>query len=387
MKRPHLLLTAIVLTSLLSCSSCNKNDSVSGHDHHHHNHNKTETDNSHSGDEIVVNPEIAAQMGVATEIIKKAPLNFGIKAIGSITLSPGASAVATTPVSGVITFVPTIELGRQVSAGQTIAKVNTSSVSGGDANRAAKAAYDAAKAEVERLKPLYDERLVTASQYNDAVKILEQSRAAYSSNASSGIITAPVSGYISSIDVASGQYVDAGTAVANISSTSENITLKVDVPQRHFKDIAAFNDAVIISPFGESTYKISDLGGKRINSPKSQSTAINGGFAPLYFSLPNTADLPVGSNVEVFLSGIGEDETISVPVSALSEQQGQMYVFLRLDENCYKKRPVKTGRTDGERIEIIDGISGGDNIVVSGTTTIRIAESSGIVPEGHTHNH
>lgn len=391
-KLNKLTFTTAAIITIMTLSACSKNDSVSDHDHSHHHHAEAETHkNNHTekqvAGEIVVDPEIANQMGITTETVKRAPLELSIKAIGSVSLMVGANAVASAPASGVITFVPGIELGRKVSAGQTIAKINTSAVSGGDINRVAKAAYDAAKAEVDRLKPLYDERLVTASQYNEAIKALEQARASYSKSASTGMISSPISGYLSSIDIAAGQYVDAGTAIATISSTSDGLTLKADVPQRHFKDLTNINDAIIVSPYDSKTVRLSEIGGRRINATESLSSSITGGFAPLYFSLPNNSSLPVGASVEVYLLGNGQEETISVPTTALSEQQGQMFVFLRLDDECYKKVPVNVGRTDGQRVEITKGLYEGDNVVVSGTTTVRIAESSGVVPQGHTHNH
>ena len=64
-----------------------------------------------------------------------------------------------------------------------------------------------------------------------------------------------------------------------------------------------------------------------------------------------------------------------------------MYVFVRIDDDCYRKLPVRTGSNDGQRIEILSGLDGGEDVVVTGTTTVRIAESSGVIPEGHNHNH
>lgn len=53
----------------------------------------------------------------------------------------------------------------------------------------------------------------------------------------------------------------------------------------------------------------------------------------------------------------------------------------------FRKIPVTIGRSDGSRREILSGISAGDRIVARGTTFVRLAESSGAVPEGHSHSH
>ncbi len=111
------------------------------------------------------------------------------------------------------------------------------------------------------------------------------------------------------------------------------------------------------------------------------------GYVPVFFSLDNNGEFIAGSGVDVYLQSDSSDNVISVPMSALSEQQGQYYVFVKLDDECYRKALVSTGRSNGNRIEIKSGIEPGDNIVVTGTTTVRIAESSGNIPEGHSHNH
>ena len=48
---------------------------------------------------------------------------------------------------------------------------------------------------------------------------------------------------------------------------------------------------------------------------------------------------------------------------------------------------MELGATDGARREILSGIKNGDKVVTAGTTYVRLAESSGAVPEGHSHNH
>ena len=111
------------------------------------------------------------------------------------------------------------------------------------------------------------------------------------------------------------------------------------------------------------------------------------GYVPVYFTFTNGGNILPGTPAEVFLLGEVRENVISVPVSALSEQQGRFFVFRRLDDQCYEKVPVTLGANDGTRVEIKDGIKAGDNIVTKGTVSVRLAESSGVVPEGHSHNH
>jgi multidrug efflux pump subunit AcrA (membrane-fusion protein) len=111
------------------------------------------------------------------------------------------------------------------------------------------------------------------------------------------------------------------------------------------------------------------------------------GYIPIYFTFNNDGTFIPGSMVEVYLIGASRDNVISVPVTALSEQQGDHFVYIKLDEEGYVKAPVKLGTRDGVRVEILDGVHAGDQVVVQGTTTVRLAETSSVVPEGHSHNH
>ena len=78
---------------------------------------------------------------------------------------------------------------------------------------------------------------------------------------------------------------------------------------------------------------------------------------------------------------------ISIPTSALTEEQSVYYVYLKLDEECYKKQEVQIGTDNGLRTEILGGLNEGDEVVTRGVYQVKLASVSGAIPEGHTHNH
>lgn len=374
----------------------NANDELSHHHHDHdeaHKHEQHDSDHNHEGEGkeenhkgvIVLEPETAELMGVRTAIVKAEPFSEVIKVSGVITDAPSGSGVVSAPVSGTVSFAPGITQGSSVSAGNAIATVSTDKVAGGNTNLAAKAALDAARRELDRLKPLYEDRLVTASDYNAAVRAYDEARANYSSAAASGRATAPCAGIITALNVSSGQFVNAGDPIATISS-NKKLTLRADVPQRYYASLRDIDDARIRLPYGKEAVALSTLGGKRVAPAASASSDVPG-YVPVYFTFDNDGSLVRGAGVEVYLLGRSGAPVISVPVAALSEQQGRMFVFVRLDKDCYRKTPVTTGRTDGFKTEIVSGLSEGEDVVVEGAVTVRLAESSGNVPEGHTHNH
>lgn len=400
-------LSAAVCLYFSACKSDNGKDELAHHHHHehaaedhdHHNdhdhdgddgddehdHNLEDKADKHADGEITLEPEMAERFGVTTEKVTPSPFSDAIKVSGEILSSPTDAAVIASPTSGILTFRNGIVVGSKVKGGTIIAQVSASGVTGGDQNLAAKASFEAAKRELDRLRPLYDERLVTASEYNAALRAYEEAKAGYSTAATAGNITSPISGVITSIDANQGQYVDVGTPIATVSA-STRLTLRADVPQRYYNRIGAINDALVALPYSDTNILLSEIGGKRITATDALASTAPG-YIPVYFSFDNDGSFIPGASADIYLRSADSADLISVPLTALSEQQGQFYVFVRLDDECYRKQLVSTGRNNGSRIEIKSGLKPGDDVVITGTTTVRIAESSGTVPEGHSHNH
>ena len=354
-----------------------------GHNHEGHNHAaETEPKEAASG-EIEMTPEAIKMFGIESEKIEPQRFHDVIAVSGQIVGSPQSSSVVTAPTAGVVRFASGIEAGKEVGAGAVVATVSSTEVSGGNAEASAKAALDAAKAELDRLTPLYEEGLATAKDYYAAKQAYEQAKAAYSPKAASGRATAVTAGVITNLLVQQGQYVDAGTPIAEVSS-NKRLTLRADVPARYYQYLPSITTANIEVPYANETLSLKDLGGSRVSG--AQANAQNG-YTPVYFSFNNNGQLMPGAYVKVQLIGAPRDNAITVPVQAIVEQQGHYFAFRRLDPECFEKVAVKLGASDGQRVEVLSGIKAGDEIVVKGAPAVRLAESATVAPEGHSHNH
>lgn len=371
----NLLLSAAVVLSLSACNSQAHDE----HDHdHHHDHG-----HEHADGAITLSPEMAQRFGVEVEIAQPTSIGAVVKVGGTIDAASDAQGVVSATTSGIITLASGINVGSQVGAGNAIGSIKADNVSGGDANRVARAALDAAQAEFDRIKPLWEERLVTQAQYNAALAELQRAQAAYSSSASTGRAAAPIAGVITALNVQSGQYVEVGTPIATISALKQ-LTLTAQLPARHSAILADFADARIVDTQTGRSVTLSEINGRRLNANASAGAA---GYIPLVFSFDNDGSWVPGSAVEVYLLGSESRQALTVPVTALCEQQGSFFVFVRVHDDCYSKLPVTLGVNDGNRVEILSGLSGGEQVVISGVTTVRLAENAGAIPEGHTHNH
>lgn len=406
MKLIYRLLTAGV--TLLYLSSCTGNGAEHTHEHdhesdHHHDEHSLEEhashdhdylteftdshddEHDHDSDDIILKPETARRFGVTTDTVRISQVTDIIKVSGRLSASPSDMGIVSAPTSGIISVVGGIVDGAPVSRGQLVATISPKNIAGGDPNSAAKAALDGAKRELDRLTPLYNEGIVSGQDYNAALQNYETAKSLYSEAASTGRATSPISGSITAIYVQQGQFVNTGDPIASVSANT-GMTLIADLPEKYYSKLSLIDDAVVKVAYDDKPFSMSELGGRRTTASSAASAAIPG-YIPVVFTFNNNGRAMAGAMAEVYLKVRGEGSGISIPKSALSEQQGNFFVYVRLDEHAFRKTLVTTGGSDGVNILITSGLTPGEEIVVEGASIVHIAETSGTTPVGHSHNH
>lgn len=376
----HIALSAIF--TAVCFTACHNHESHGDHEEE----GETAGEHNHESPGIVhMSSEDAARFGVGVEAVVPGQFCEVVKVAGEVLPSASDVATASAHTSGVISLAPGITQGSNVKAGQLIARVTSKGVTGGDANVAAKVAVENAKRELDRLTPLLADGLVTRKEYNDALGAYNSAKASYSPSASSGSVTAPRSGVITSLVAQEGQFVDTGAPVAVISGAG-TVTLRALLPVRDASFIPLVSGAVI-TPHGSQgePVDIADYGGRLLST--SANSAETPGYIPVYFTLSSGSPVVPGTAAEVYLKGAVRNGVLTVPVSALTEQLGEKFVYVKHEDGDFEKRPVTIGRTDGIRAEILKGVAEGDSVVSAGLSFVRLAEQATVVPEGHSHNH
>ncbi len=183
--------------------------------------------------------------------------------------------------------------------------------------------------------------------------------------------------------VRQGEYVSVGQTIATVSQ-NRRLQLRAEVPENHFKSLGNIESANFQTSYDNRVYKLSELNGRLLSFGKGsieESSCI-----PVNFEFDNIGDIISGSYVTVYLLSGKMENVISVPVSALTEEQGLYFVYLQLDEEGYKKQEVKLGQSNGDRIRVLSGLRpGGDRVVIRGVYQVKLAATSSVLPEGHTH--
>ena len=144
---------------------------------------------------------------------------------------------------------------------------------------------------------------------------------------------------------------------------------------------------IVLNMYPELTgkvYTLKELGGRMLSYGKASGE--NGYYVPVTFEFDNKGDVIPGSFVEVFLLSSPMENVLSLPHSALTEEQGSFFVYLQLDEEGYKKQLVTLGADNGESVQILSGIKAGDRVVTQGAYQVKLASATNAIP-AHSHEH
>ncbi|TDQ75150.1 efflux RND transporter periplasmic adaptor subunit [Sphingobacterium yanglingense] len=300
-----------------------------------------------------------------------------------------------------------VDEGSFVEKGQKLFKVDASAyqelLNNSVANQnVAKAKLKNARLEMERLKPLVDNDVISEvrlrsaqSDYEVAKASLDQATAAVRSaeiNQGFTIITAPVSGYIGRIPKRIGNLVGKGdkeplTVLSDVQdvyvyfSMNESDFLyfsKLKVKEDSINGIPksrnalSFPDAVLILADGEEY------------TNKGAVDAINGqvdrttGAISLRASFPNADNmLRSGSTGTLKISEVKKN-VIQIPQIATSELQDKTFVYVLDKEDKVRRRVVTIGGKSKDNYIIADGLAVGERVLLTGLD--KITEGSTVTP-------
>lgn len=362
-----------------------------GHDHEHegHDHGKEAATTAAHSNEIIFKEELAKAVGLQTKVVEPAPFTDVIKTSGSILAAQGDETTVVATVPGIVTFgnLSFVD-GAAVRKGQAILSLASNTLSDGNVAARAKYAYENAKKEYERMEQLVGDKIVSAKDFEQARLNYENAKVAYEAVAgkqtANGVsVVSPMNGYLKNLQVKEGDYVAVGQPLATISQNSR-LVLRAEVSEKYYQYLPAVQSANFRTPYDDNVYKLSDLHGRMLSFGKASDA--NSFYIPVTFEFDNKGAVIPGSFVEIYLLTSPMEEVLSVPVSALIEEQGVYSVFIRLDEEGYQKREVKLGANNGSEVQILSGLKPGENVVTQGAYQIKLASASNAIP-AHTHNH
>ena len=376
--------TAILLALCALVSAC----------HHHgvkhvHDHEEVSEAHHHEDGGIEISPERQEKLGILVEPVCREAFSQVIRTSGQIESSAGDEMTIVAKADGIVRLGHLNE-GSAVGKGSRIAIISTKEIGSGDVLAKAAITLETARKEYERDRQLSQENIVSESHLDQSRLAYEHARAAYEALVSGGaeedglVVSSPLSGYIKNLLVKSGDYVQTGTPLATVAG-NRRLRLRADVPEKYYPLLAQVRNAEFTPSYGGRTYRLSELNGRLVSYGRASDGDC---FIPVIFEFDNKGTFISGSFVEVFLKTATSSPAITVPIEAVVEDQGVRYVFVREedDDDCFEKREVRIGQSDGLRVPVLDGLCEGEKVVVSGAVHVKLAGVSA-VPAGHTHSH
>lgn len=358
-----------------------------------HNHEAEEAAHeaeSHGGhsDKIILTPEKAKAAGVMVETVTPGTFREVIPTSGQVLAAQGDENTLVAATAGVVSFSRTVTEGMSVGRDVELLSVSAENLQDGDPVKRARIAYERAKGEYERAEKLIGERIVSEKEFNVLKENYENARIAYEalspSKAGKGVaVKSPMAGYVKACFVKEGDYVTVGQPLLSVTQT-RRLMLRAEVSERYYSRLHNIASANFQTPYDDKVYSLADLKGRLLSFGKSSDGTSY--YVPVTFEFDNRGDVIPGSFVEVYLLASERQNVLSVPVSALTEEQGLYFIYCQIDEECYRKQEVTVGANDGKRVEILSGLKGGEKVVTQGAIHVKLASASTAIP-GHTHNH
>ncbi len=361
-----------------------------GHNHADHDHGHVHGHGEHAhGEGIAFTRAQAEAAGLQVEVIDELPFYGVIKTAGHIQAPVGGEVVVVAASAGVLYYTdPSIVEGQAVGKDQTLAGISAKKLQDGDPLVKARLAYETALAEYERAKRLVDDKIISAKEFEQVCLRYETAKTTYEGQAqgmtaNGASVTVPMAGYIKQLLVENGAYVEVGQPVAVVTQV-RRLQLRAEVSEQYYSQLSKVSAAYFRPSYTDHLYKTAEMNGRLVAYGRA---AVEGAshYLPVTFEFDNVGDILPGTYAEVYLLTTPEEGVVSVPISALTEEQGLYYVYVQVCAEEYMKRAVHPGRRNGERVEILHGLQHGERVVTQGAYQVKLASVTTAIPHGHNH--
>jgi RND family efflux transporter MFP subunit len=287
--------------------------------------------------------------------------------------------VITPEFNGILTNVYVKE-GEKVNKGQLLAKIDD----GGLGQQLAQLEIQTslAKTTFERQKRLWDQNIGSEIQYLQAKSTFESQEKAINQlkqQIAKTNVIAPFSGTIDDVITQQGSVVAAGQTPLMRIVNLDNMYIETDVPESYISNVVNGKDVIVEFPVLGKTIetKIRQVGD--VINPANRTFKIE-------VAVPNK-DKIIKPNLTARLkiNDYTNENALLIPQSIISENaEGEQYIYVITNKNSNnegdaKRVIIKTGRTQGDIIEVLEGIDDGAEIVKEGARSVKDGQTVKVI--------
>lgn len=290
-------------------------------------------------------------LGIKTAVAERHTFTSNLKAYGTVAVNERTLSTLSAPSAGVIEQLKVRALQQSVKAGETLAVIWNPS-------------WSSAQQEYLAIRAMGDNALTQAARQRLALQFMPESviRAVERSGKVQPRMTiaAPRSGYVSKLEVREGQQVATAQPLFELASL-DPVWVVIDYPQSQ-ADRLRLGDSVTATssawPGVSFSGRVSEL------LPELDATTRNL-KARIELSNPKQ-QLKPGMYLNVASVSSHERSALAVPQSALMTTGENTHLLLSDGNGHFTPVAVRTGESQGEWVEIKDGITVGQSVVTSG---------------------
>ena len=272
-----------------------------------------------------------------------------------------------------------VKEGQKVSKGQLLARIDDGGMSQQLTQMQIQA--DLAKTTFERQKRLWDQKIGSEIQYLQAKSNYEGQQSAVNqmkSQLSKSTITAPFSGTVDDIITEQGSVVSPGqTPILRIVNLSD-MYIKTDVPEGYISDVSVGKSVEVTFPvLGKTVETKIRQTGNYINPDNRTFNA--------EIEVPNKdKNIKPNLTARLRINDYTNENALMIPQSIISENaEGDQYIFVLDSINgqkaVAKQTIIKTGKTQGDVIEVLEGVEDGDEIIEEGARSVKDGQTVKII--------
>ncbi len=327
---------------------------------------------------------------IVVKEVQKSHFHQVIKTAGELESLPKSTVGMSAPANGFVVLAGTDILpGKMVKKGELLFTISGGSLSEENIRvryENAASDYQFALKNYERAKLLFADQIISEKEYLQHKSDYEKTKTIYENrkaNFSQGGIRvyASMTGYISDIQVKEGDFVNAGQRLVSVKNDTR-LMLRADLEQKYSDALLKVLGANFETPDGKM-HTTRDLNARLLSVGKSVNE--ESFYIPVFFEIDKREGFYPGSFVHVYLITELVEDVVSIPKTALIEEQGKFYVFVEEDE-AYHKTAIKKGISDGFNVVVESGLHEGDRVVVEGAYEVKLASMSSSLP-AHSHSH
>ncbi|AWP36130.1 efflux RND transporter periplasmic adaptor subunit [Heyndrickxia coagulans] len=171
-------------------------------------------------------------------------------------------------------------------------------------------------------------------------------------------ITAPISGEITSLSVASGDQLRNGQVVAHIKNYNQ-LETTISVDETDINKVKEGQDAnITLNALDDKTFngKVTDVAEEGTNTNGVSTFKVT-------LSIGNPKNIKVGMSTEATITTKIVKNALYVPVDAVHTDGSTKYVYVKTDSGV-AKTTIKTGAYNDDDIQVTSGLSEGQQVVL-----------------------